>query len=241
MPELTTGTHIGPYELEAELGRGGMARVFRARQASLNRTVALKILSPELGLDPDFAARFRHEALIAAALEHPNIVPIYDIGESNGQPFLAMRHVRGRSLAEALAQDGPFPLDRALRILGQIASALDFAHAQGVVHRDLKPGNILLEPNDHANLVDFGIARAGDGTQLTRVGQIAGTPRYMAPEQIQGATADARSDLYALGILAYELLTGRVPFSADSDVAVLHQHVYEQPVPIRTLRADVPV
>src|ERR1700730_9165401 len=138
MLEFSVGARVGPYELQAEIGRGGMARVFRARQPSLDRTVALKILAPDLARDAVFVARFRQEALIAAALEHPNIVPIYDVGETNGQPYLAMRHVAGRSLADALRQDGPFSVGRAARIVEQIARALDYAHSRGVVHRDLK-------------------------------------------------------------------------------------------------------
>jgi hypothetical protein len=240
MQELSPGSFVGPYAIEAEIGRGGMARVYRARQVSLTRTVALKILAPDLAPDGLFVARFHREATIIAALEHPNIVPIYDVGEAFGHPYLAMRYVPGPSLAAALTKDGAFSLERTLVILTQIASALDYAHQHGVVHRDLKPANILLEGADRAYLADFGIARPAEGTQLTQLGQIAGTPAYMAPEQVLGQAVTARTDLYALGILAFELLTGRVPFNANSDVAVLHQQAYEPPPLAHALRPDLP-
>lgn len=239
MGELQPGQTLGPYELVEELGRGGMATVFRARQPSLNRFVALKVLAPELARDPNFVSRFQREATIAARLEHPNIVPLHDIGQANGAFYIAMRFVPGRSLAQLIQQVGPLPLQRARHFLAQIASALDHAHQQGVVHRDLKPGNILWEHGDRVSLADFGIARAGDVTQVTRQGMLIGTPKYMAPEQALGQAVDHRADLYALGVITYELLTGTVPFEADSVATLLHRHAYEPPPPLREARSDL--
>jgi tRNA A-37 threonylcarbamoyl transferase component Bud32 len=240
MAELGLGSRVDSYTIEAEIGQGGMARVFRARQTSLNRTVALKVLAPELARDALFVQRFRQEAMIAAALEHPNIAPIYDVGQADGESYIAMRFIPGRSLADVLRQEGRLSLERAQRILEQVANALDYAHSRGVVHRDLKPANIILDSNDQAVLVDFGIARAADSAQLTRVGQVPGTPGYMSPEQVRGEAVDYRTDLYSLGILAFELLSGRTPFNPDSEVAVLHQHVYDPPPPLRALRPELP-
>jgi serine/threonine protein kinase len=212
--EVTTlkeGDVLGPYELVAEIGRGGMAVVYQARQPSLQRFVALKVLSPTLAGDPVFVGRFRREATITAGLDHPHIVPIFDVGQADGVPYIAMRFIPGPSLAQVLRQDGFLSLERTRLILEQVASALDYAHARGVVHRDVKPGNILVESGDQISLVDFGIARAEDVTQVTRAGAVLGTLTYMAPEQIQGQRVDYRTDLYALGIIAYELLAGARP------------------------------
>ncbi|MBI4491322.1 MAG: protein kinase [Chloroflexi bacterium] len=240
MTDLPAVRTMGPYQLVSELGRGGMAVVYKAYQASLERYVALKVLAPELAVDPEFVARFRREATTAARFDHPNIVPVYDIGQAEGSFFIAMRLVPGTSLAEVVKKGGPLPPGRALTILGQIASALDYAHGQTVIHRDLKPGNILVEAGDRISLADFGIARVGGATQLTRMGAIAGTPEYMAPEQALGQTVDFRADLYALGIMAYELLAGRVPFQANSGVALLHMQVYQAPPSLRAARPDLP-
>ncbi|MBI2941127.1 MAG: serine/threonine protein kinase [Chloroflexi bacterium] len=239
MSQLWTGQRIGPYEIVDVIGQGGMATVYRARQPSLDRLVALKVLAPDLARDPDFVARFQLEATIAAKLDHPHIVPIYDVGAADGHYFIAMRLVPGAPLERIVAKDGPLPLARVVAVLSQVASALDHAHGLGVVHRDLKSANILVEAGDRGSLVDFGIARAGEFGRYTR-GRIIGTPEYMAPEQAQGIEVDYRADIYALGIIAYELLTGQVPFRADSMVAVLHRQVYDPPPPIRTIRPDLP-
>jgi serine/threonine protein kinase len=239
--ELNYGRQVGPHEINDILGRGGMAVVYKARQPSLDRFVALKVLAPELSRDAEFVARFRAEATTAARLEHPHIVPIYEVGQADETQFIAMRYVAGGTLAELLSRTGPLPLATTVALVTQIASALDYAHLHDVVHRDLKPGNILLEvTGDRASLTDFGIARAGEGSRFTRLGQAAGTPEYMAPEQAQGATVDSRADLYSLGIVAYEMLSGRVPFQADSGIAVLHQQVYSPPPPLGSLRPDIP-
>jgi serine/threonine protein kinase len=209
-------------------------------QPNLGRFVALKVLSAELSHDPDFVTRFQREARVAARLEHPNIVPIYDIGQADGVFYIAMRLVPGSSLADIIASDGALPLDRVRHLLSQVASALDYAHRQGVVHRDVKPSNMLVEDDDQLSLADFGIARATDASRVTRFGVLVGTPRFMAPEQVQGLDVDYRADLYSLGVVAYLMLTGRVPFEADSVVTLLHKHVYEPPPSARLSRPDLP-
>ena len=233
------GQVLGRYEIVEELGQGGMATVYRAYQPDLDRFVALKVLAPEFARDRAFLARFRREAAIAARLHHPHIAPIYDIGESDGAPYIAMRYVPGRTLGELVDEDGPLRLERALTILRQIAAALDYAHAHGIVHRDVKPGNILIEEGDRVSLVDFGIAWVGDRTRLTQQGTLTGTPEYMAPEQALGQPVTNRTDLYALGIIAFRLLTGEVPFTAESGLAVLHRQAYDRPPSIRAFRPDL--
>lgn len=231
---------IGPYEVESELGRGGMSVVYRAKQATLDRMVALKVMHESFGLDSDYAARFRQEAITVARLEHPGIVPVYDAGQDGASLYLAMRLVPGETLAKLVQDFGPMPLDRAVAVLGQVAEALDYAHAQGVIHRDIKPGNVLVEPGFRANLADFGIARTGGTERLTRFGTLAGTPDYLAPEVISGAQATSASDRYAFGIVAYEILSGIVPFTGETDVAVLFGHVNEPIPPISKLRPELP-
>ena len=231
---------VGTYEIVDEVAHGGMATVYRALQPSLGRFVALKVLSSELARDPDFVNRFQREARVAARLEHPNIAPIYDVGQADGVFYIAMRLVPGRSLSDIVTSDGPLPLERTRAILAQIASALDYAHRQGVVHRDVKPSNVLVEANDQVSLVDFGIARAADVTHITRFGVLVGTPIFMAPEQAQGLDVDFRADLYSLGVVAYLMLTGQAPFQADSVVTVLHKQVYDPPPSVRVSRPDLP-
>ncbi len=240
MAELAIGQTLGQYLLVGELGRGGMAIVYKARQTSPDRFVALKVLSPELAVDPEFISRFRHEANIAAMVDHPNVVPIYAVGEDRGFFFIAMRLVPGDTLATIIRREGPLSLDRTRRILWSVADALDYAHHQGVIHRDLKPSNIMIEAGDRVTLTDFGIARARDETVVARTQGVIGTPHYMAPEQALGETIDYRADLYALGIIAYEMLTGKVPFQADTPLAVLHRQVYDATPSIRAERPDLP-
>jgi tRNA A-37 threonylcarbamoyl transferase component Bud32 len=225
------GSNFGQYRILEPLGRGGMATVYRAYEASLDRYVALKVLPADSLNDPEFTARFRREAKVIAALEHRHIVPIYGYGIDEGVPWMAMRLIPGGPLSGRI-RDGPFKLGRAVFVLSEVAAALDFAHERGVLHRDVKPQNVLLDGDGHAYLADFGVAKMLESTAaVTRSGVVTGTPLYMSPEQARGETVDHRTDIYALGIVAYELLTGRVPFSADTPVAVLMKHVLD-PLPM---------
>ena len=224
-------THVfgGRYELHRRLARGGMADVFLARDALLDRPVALKVLFPEFATDPSFVERFRREAQSAANLSHPNIVSVYDWGEEEGTYFIVMEYVEGRSLAQILKDEGPLLPDRAADIVTDVAAALGFAHRNGVIHRDVKPGNVLISPLGQVKVTDFGIARAvtneGD---LTRTGTVMGTATYFSPEQARGESVDPRSDVYSLGVVLYELLVGEAPFKGDSPVSVAYKHVSEQ-------------
>jgi predicted Ser/Thr protein kinase len=232
------------YDIGRLLGRGGMGAVYCAREKALDREVAIKVLPPDaVEGSPDNRERFRREARIAAQLQHSNIVPLYTFGETEGLTFFIMGYVRGESLGARLKREGPLPPEVAKRILAEVADALDYAHKKGVVHRDLKPDNVLIEDDTgRAMLADFGIAKvhAGDGA-LTRTGMVVGTPTYMSPEQAAGErNVDGRSDLYALGVLGYEMLSGRAVFKGDTAQDVLMQHVTQAPVPLRAVAPDVP-
>jgi tRNA A-37 threonylcarbamoyl transferase component Bud32 len=232
---LVPGSSAGPYRIVEPLGRGGMASVYKAYEPALDRYVALKVLPREFLHDPDFAKRFEREAKAIARLEHPNIVPIYNyaIDEAEGIPWMAMRLVAGGSLSQLLKSElRPLRLARAVEILGGVAEALDFAHGKGIVHRDVKPQNVLLDEDGRVYLADFGIAKILESSGgLTATGMITGTPQYMAPEQAMARKVGPAADVYALGIVAYEMLAGQVPFSADTPVAVLMKHVQE-PLPL---------
>ena len=206
---LAAGSTLGPFRIIALLGRGGMASVYKAYQAKLDRHVALKVLPQEFLHDPAFAKRFEREARVVAKLEHPNIVPIYDYGIDDGIPWMAMRMLQAGSLANLLKR-GRLDRRRVVAILTQVADALDHAHANGVIHRDVKPSNVLLDERERVYVGDFGFAHMVEGSiVLTRTGMIAGTPQYMAPEQVESMKVDRRADIYALGIVAYEMLTGQ--------------------------------
>jgi serine/threonine protein kinase/Tol biopolymer transport system component len=223
---------IAGYRIDGLLGRGGMGVVYRAEHLRLHRPVALKLLAPEIAEDERFRARFLRESELAASIDHPNIIPIYDAGEEQGLLFIAMRHVGGTDLRTLMREAGRLPPERALSIIRQIADALDHAHAHGLVHRDVKPGNILVvsDPADHCYLCDFGLTKsAGSIADPASSGHLAGTVDYVAPEQITGAGADARSDLYSLACVAWECLTGAPPFRRDSDLATLWAHVNDAP------------
>src|SRR5688500_4985007 len=241
MPEPTVFN--GRYELHRRLGRGGMAEVFLARDLQLDRPVAVKVLFPEFANDPAFVARFRREAQAAANLNHPNIVSVFDWGQEHGTYFIVMEYVDGRTLAEILRADGPLPPERAVDVATDVAAALGAAHAAGVLHRDIKPGNILVAPSGRVKVADWGIGRAMDAAaeeNLTQTGAVMGTATYFSPEQAQGLSLDPRSDLYSLGVVLYESLTGKPPFQGDRPVAIAYKHVQEQPRPPRSLNLDVP-
>jgi predicted Ser/Thr protein kinase len=235
------GTTVAGYRLEKLLGRGGMSVVYLAEHQRLGRKVALKLLSPALGEDDSFRERFEHESRRAAEIDHPNIVPIYDAGDAEGQFYIAMRYVHGPDLKTLLKGDGPLSIGRTLFLLEQAASALDAAHERDLVHRDVKPANILIEePSDRVFLTDFGVVKHTASHGLTRTGFFIGTVDYAAPEQIEGLPVDARTDVYALGCVLYECLVGRAPFDRESEVAVMHAHLTEQPPSLRSSRPDLP-
>jgi serine/threonine protein kinase len=223
-----TGQTLGQYRILEELGRGGMAVVYKAYQPALDRCVAIKVLPRELTFDREFVERFLREAKAAARLNHPNIVTIHDVGRAEGAHFIVMEYVDGPSLAELLQRREGLPSQRASRVVSDVARALDYAHQRGFVHRDVKPGNILLSADGTAKLVDFGIVKAAEGTRLTQTGTLLGTPAYMSPEQAKGAAIGQGTDIYSLGVVTYEMLSGRVPFTGPT-VAVLHAHVYDPP------------
>jgi serine/threonine protein kinase len=230
------------YAERTLVGRGGMGSVYRAYDARLRRWVALKIMHADLGLQPGFIDRFIREARVAAMLEHPNIVLIYDIEPFGDSIHMVMSWIDGEDLQHVLEREGALAPDRAARLLDQMAAALDHAHLrdQPVLHRDIKPSNIMIGPNERVILTDFGIARLIGDVSLTQTGQMVGTPAYMAPEMVQGAEADARADVYALGVVLYQMLTGRAPFRAETPLAILHAHVNTPPPPPRTVSPGLP-
>lgn len=234
------GQQFGPYKITEKLGEGGMAVVYKGYQQSLNRYVAIKVLRQELAQDEEFVARFRREALAVADLDHPNILHVYDAGFVQGMYYIVMAYVDGGSLRDLVSQ-GPLEPEYALSIASQVADALHHAHQRGIVHRDVKPNNILLSRDGRPLLSDFGIAKAlHESTGLTRTGMSIGTPEYMAPEQIQGQKVDARTDIYALGIVLYEMLAGWAPFSSTTPVAALYKQVNEPPPPLRQANISIP-
>ncbi len=232
---LEEGTRVGGFRVEQVLGRGGMAIVYRAIQLRLDRPVALKVLNPALAADHQFVQRFQLEGVNSARLEHPHIVPVYEAGEEGGHVFLAMKLVDGETLGALLHRRGALPGDEALPILADIAKALDHAHGRGFIHRDVKPGNVLLEAEGHVYLSDFGLSKAVGTRGITSTGQWMGTAEYMAPEQAQAVEVDYRADLYAFGCVAFECLTGDPPFLADTPLAVMMAHA-TQDIPSATAR-----
>jgi serine/threonine protein kinase len=237
--QLDVGSEIGGYRIESEAGRGGMGVVYRATQLALDRVVALKLIAPELANDEDFRERFKRESRIAASIDDPNVIPVYEAGEEDGLLFITMRFVQGTDLRQLLIQEGRLESERAASIIGQVADALDAAHAHGLVHRDIKPGNILIAKRgrrDHAYLTDFGLTKhRASKAGLTKTGTWVGTLDYVAPEQIQGGEIDGRTDVYALGCVLYQCLAGQVPFERDSDIAKIWAHIADPPKPLREI------
>lgn len=231
------GQTLEGYRIEAELGRGGQAVVYRATQIALQRQVALKVVSAALAADAAFMERFAREGVSAASLDHPHVIPVYEAGRAGDVAFLAMKFVDGPSLDDLVRRGGGVAPGRGLAILRQVADALDYAHGRGIVHRDVKPANILIGPGDHAYLSDFGLARAMDGARLTSAGVWMGTLEYVAPEQIRGGEVTAASDRYALAVVAYETLTGAQIFDQTDQAALLYAHVNEPPVAASQRRA----
>jgi len=228
------------YELGGEIGRGGMADVYLAHDRLLDRRVAVKVLAPAFASDPTNIERFRREAQSAAGLNHPHIVAVYDWGEEDGTSFIVMEYVAGQTLREVIDTYHRLSALDAARIAAEIADALSFAHANGVVHRDVKPGNVLITPEGQVKVTDFGIARADASEPLTRTGAVLGTAAYFSPEQAQGFALDGRSDVYALGVVLYEMLTGVTPFTAATPVSVAYKHVRETPIAPSSVVADIP-
>jgi serine/threonine protein kinase len=239
----TTATIAGRYRLESRLGVGGMSTVQLAFDERLERYVAIKLLAEHLADDPAFVSRFRREALAAARLVHPNIVQVFDFGfdESAHQHFIVMEQVPGHSCAELLRDRGHLDLDQAVEIVTQACRGLDYAHRNGVVHRDVKPGNLLVSEAEVVKLADFGIARATDQSSITQVGSVLGTAAYLSPEQARGEEAGPRADLYSLGVVAYQLLSGRLPYEASSLSELALKQQRESPVPLHSLNPRVPV
>jgi serine/threonine-protein kinase len=245
MPNTTIDAQVGQivagYRIEERIGRGGMGLVYRAQHLNLGRRAAIKIIAPELAEASGFRERFNREARIAAALQHPNIVTVYDAGEEDGLLYLAMQYIEGSDLAAVLRSQGRLRPYRAIDVCRQVAAALDAAHAQGLIHRDVKPANVLIEGRT-AFLTDFGLTKRIEGTRtdLTKAGEVVGTIHYVAPEQIEGGRVDARTDIYSLGCLLYQCLSGELPFARDTDVAVIYAHLSEEPPRLTSVRPELP-
>lgn len=230
----------GRYELESRLGRGGMATVFRGSDRVLGRSVAVKVLASTFAKDRTFVERFRREAQAAAGLNHPNVVAVFDTGSDDGVHYIVMEHVEGRTLADILREEGALPPTRAAEIAETVCRALSTAHEKGMVHRDVKPGNVLLTSDGGVKVADFGIARVASGEPLTVTGSVMGTASYLSPEQATGGGVDSRSDIYSLGCVLYEMLTGRTPFEGDTPVSIAYKHVGEEPTVPSSINLAVP-
>jgi len=250
---IEPGTKLGPYEIEKIIGSGGMGEVYRARDTRLERMVAIKVLAPQLAENPEHRQRLEREAKAVSSLSHPHICPLYDVGHEDGVDFLVMEFIEGETLADRLAR-GPLPIEEVLRFGIQIGDALEKAHKQGIVHRDLKPGNVMLTA-DGTKLLDFGLARSDAGSDsgdasltvsptvskpLTAAGTVIGTYQYMAPEQLEGKTADARTDIFALGAVLYEMATGRRAFLAETQASLIGAIMHEQPQPVSAVQPMIP-
>jgi serine/threonine protein kinase len=240
LQERLTRTLAGRYQVRKLLGAGGMAAVFLADEIGLDRPVAIKVLPPELARDEGLVTRFQREAKTSAKLDHPHIIPIYRVESEAGLHYFVMKYVPGRSLESLLENKEAMAIDLTTRILSEAAMALGHAHSRGVVHRDVKPANIMLDQDGRVVLTDFGISKAGETSSLTQTGTIVGTPHYMAPEQALGTEVDGRADQYALGIVAYQILARQCPFTGGSAHTILYRHIHETPTPIAELRPNTP-
>src|SRR5215213_10210855 len=239
MADVAEGTVVdGRYRIERRIGSGGMADVYCAADSQLGREVAIKMLHRRFARDQEFVERFRREASAAAGLQHPNVVSVFDRGEYDGTYYIAMEYLPGKTLKEVVREEAPLDQLRAIAFGIQILQAAAFAHRRGVIHRDFKPHNVIVGGDDRLKVTDFGIARAG-ASEMTETGSIMGTAQYLSPEQAQGQRVGAASDLYSIGVIMYELLAGRVPFTGDSAVSIALKHVSEQPQRLRELRPDV--
>src|SRR5215213_10056983 len=239
MADVAEGTVVdGRYRVQRRIGSGGMADVYLADDSQLGREVALKVLHRRFARDREFVERFRREASAAAGLQHPNVVSVFDRGEYDGTYYIAMEYLPGRTLKEVIRDEAPIDQLRAIAFGIQILQAAAFAHRRGVIHRDFKPHNVIVGGDDRLKVTDFGIARAG-ASEMTETGSIMGTAQYLSPEQAQGQRVGAASDLYSIGVIMYELLAGRVPFTGDSAVSIALKHVSDQPPRLRELRPDV--
>ena len=241
-PKLSPGSTFAGYQIEDVAGSGGMGIVYKATQIALGRRVALKLIAADLARDASFRERFKREWLTAASIDHPNVIPLYEAGEADEHLFIAMRYVEGLDLAALISREPSFDPARAVNIVAQIASALDAAHKKGLVHRDVKPANILIASQDeHVYLTDFGLTKsASSQSALTKTGMFVGSLDYTAPEQIRGEAADARTDVYSLGCVLYQALTRSLPYDRDSDVAKMYAHLNEEPPAVTAARPDAP-
>src|SRR3989440_10973436 len=248
--EALVGTVLGTCTLRQLIGQGGMGAVYLAQQSRPRRQVAVKVLLPATALKPQhlaaFLERFRRETDAAASLEHPNIMPVHEYGERDGLAYLVMPYISGGTLRDVMEREGPLSLDKAVYYLDQVAAALDFAHAQGVIHRDIKPANILLTPEGRLLLTDFGLVKViADGqaaqTRLTGEGAPVGTPDYMSPEQVMGDEVDGRADLYSLGVILYQMVTGSTPFQGETPMQIAAQHLQAPPPSPQMFRRDLPI
>ena len=238
---LNAGDIVGErYEILELLGEGGMGAVYKARDRELDRMVALKVVRPELARNPEIVRRFKQELILARQITDRNIIRIFDLGEADGIKFITMEYVEGESLFHMLRERGKLPVDEAVEILEQVFDGLRAAHREGVIHRDLKPGNIMRDRQGRVVVMDFGLARTMEGDGMTRTGAMLGTMEYMSPEQAQALDLDARSDIYTMGLIGYELLSGKMPFHAESAIASLLRRTRERAVPISDISRDVP-